>query len=68
MASFVAKMAKDPIVKNDQYSNNWHLKYGASTSQFWDDKDKSLANSSLYTSKHRFPPVRDPYTSPSILP
>ena len=55
MTDFVTQMANAPITANDEYANRWHKKYGAQTSRFWGAEDESLAGSSLYLSRHRFP-------------
>jgi len=47
MAEFVTKMATTPIQKHDDYNNNWHIKYGATTSRFWGGADQSMAGSSI---------------------
>ena len=39
MSEFVAEMSTEPITKKDSYANNWHDKYGKTSSRFWNGKD-----------------------------
>lgn len=57
MSEFVAQMSTEPITKNDSYANNWHDKYGKTSSRFWNakDADDSQGTGVMYLTRNRFP-------------